>query len=415
MVTRVQFVQVALHPVRPYPHQRVDVTGPARRDKRGHPCVCPIVGIFCNQATGATYNGVLRFVGRAIRERGASANVVGVILDEPRDTEKFKSAKGFFGEVRVLDCPPGYGFVSTVATMEKSILRVVVDGNEKWFCHSCHHANGIPRIDSVMDYLELSLSQLDSLVRCEECLTVRVWHCPHATCCGLEPLEVADVGVPPESAAEKFRRQARRKPKRTITSMLETFTCPRCLRPPTEYWPCPQCDNINTGLHCVYCEYAGEPLLPQRDSVVFLLWLRNPVLELSSAWDLVLDPGVAADVEPVEAAPYPYPGAAPASSDRVTAIREQMRLREGGAGSRGHVAAAISRPTDASEASAGAGAGVGQDQLRDDVETKGDDGDTRMRRQFLQPKQRPSTAGPSPTPVDGGGGHRGYREVAPLW
>jgi hypothetical protein len=192
--------------------------------------------------------------------------------------------------------------------------------------------------------------------------------------------------------------QARRKPKRGITSMLETFTCPRCMRPPTEYWPCPQCDNINSGaglsagslptrspplcpartrtrarmrpmcgsfssgtgwpkaeapltymrahgpppqpalrppcppsppppshpdphapipppprrpadLHCVYCSHAGETLLPQRDSVVFLLWLRNPVLELTSGWDLVVDAGVAADTAPVEHLP-PQPLAA---------------------------------------------------------------------------------------------------------
>jgi hypothetical protein len=65
--------------------------------------VCVVLCLCC------VGHQVLRFVGRAIRERGASANVVGVILDEPRDTEKFKSAKGFFGEVRVLDCPPGMG------------------------------------------------------------------------------------------------------------------------------------------------------------------------------------------------------------------------------------------------------------------------------------------------------------------
>jgi hypothetical protein len=43
----------------------------------------------------------------------------------------------------------------------------------RWFCHACHHANCVPRIDSVMDYLELSLAQLDSLVRCEVCLKGR--------------------------------------------------------------------------------------------------------------------------------------------------------------------------------------------------------------------------------------------------
>jgi hypothetical protein len=196
---------------------------------------------------------VLRFVGRVAREKAPSANVVGVVLDDARDPVRFKSAKGFYGEVRVLNCPDGYGFVCTVATMEKSILRVSVEGVESWVCHSCHHANATPKIDSVLSYLELSLPQLDQLVRCEQCSTVRVWHCPHPTCAGLAPLEVAEIGLAPETTKERFRTTTAsgvRSPKAhrdRVTSMLETFTCPRCLRPPTEYWPCPQCDSVNTG------------------------------------------------------------------------------------------------------------------------------------------------------------------------
>jgi hypothetical protein len=233
---------------------------------------------------------VLRFVGRVSSDKEPWVNVAGVILDAPRDPTRFKSANGAFGGVQVLDCPPGYGFVTTLGTMEKSILRVFDGAQEAWICHSCHHANKTPRIDSVLEYLELSLAELDSLVRCEACCTVRVWHCPHESCIYEAPLEVAEVGLATETAAERFRHakastelKARRD---LVTSMLETFTCPRCMLPPTDCWPCPQCDSVNVDLHCVYCESMGEAMLPQRDSVVFLLWLRNPILEVTAAWDI---------------------------------------------------------------------------------------------------------------------------------
>lgn len=196
---------------------------------------------------------VLRFVGRVVRENTTSANVVGVILDEPRDASKFKSARGYFGEVRVLDCPAGYGFVSTVGVMEKAVVRVTVNGVESWVCHSCHHANPTPKVGSVLEYLELSLGQLDSLVRCASCSTVRVWHCPRACCGGQAPLEVAEVAMAPESPRDRSARLRKQQQssfhvsRGPIASMVETFTCPRCFAPPTDFWPCPQCDNINTG------------------------------------------------------------------------------------------------------------------------------------------------------------------------
>ena len=180
-----------------------------------------------------------------------------MILDEPRDVTRFKSANGYFGDVRIVDCPPGYGFVCTLGTMEKSLLRVQsLDGVESWLCHACHHANATPRIDSVLEYLNLSLPNLDALVRCEQCATVRVWYCPRASCAECAPLEVAEIGTEPDDGTARpqkprtasSRGAASKAPttvvsRKLVTSMLETFTCPRCMLPPTDCWPCPQCDT----------------------------------------------------------------------------------------------------------------------------------------------------------------------------
>jgi hypothetical protein len=67
---------------------------------------------------------------------------------------------------QVLHCTPGYGYVSTLRSLERAILRINVKGVEHWVCHACSHPNATPPINSVLDYLELSLAQLDSLVRC---------------------------------------------------------------------------------------------------------------------------------------------------------------------------------------------------------------------------------------------------------
>jgi hypothetical protein len=116
-------------------------------------------------------------------------------------------------------------------------------GEAAWYCHSCHAPNVPPSVVSVMDYLELSLEALDALVRCSSCETVRVWYCPHPTCSGLAPLEVAQI-------TERYDGVGGL----AVSAMVETMTCPRCLRPPVATWSCPQCDKSNTGaLRCAVC------------------------------------------------------------------------------------------------------------------------------------------------------------------
>jgi hypothetical protein len=186
---------------------------------------------------------VIRFVGWLVRDDADPVGVVGVVLEEPRDARVSKSANGFFAGVHVLRCAPGYGFVTTTAKMEKSILSSVLDGRTSWYCHACTAANDMPHVGSVVDYLELTLEQLDALVRCTSCRTTRVWYCPHATCAGLAPLEVAllEDSQPDAKGATH------------LLSMVEAFTCPRCLRQPCSVWRCPQCDAENTGACAVRC------------------------------------------------------------------------------------------------------------------------------------------------------------------
>ena len=91
-------------------------------------------------------------------------------------------------------------------------------------------------------------SRSSPVSRCEACATVRVWHCPHPECVGQPPLEVAEVGLAGDVSSQvRLRRMAHGKPGEPLESMLETFTCPRCYKPPTDYWPCPQCDAVNSG------------------------------------------------------------------------------------------------------------------------------------------------------------------------
>jgi hypothetical protein len=42
------------------------------------------------------------------------------------------------------------------------------------------------------------------------------------------------------------------------------------------------------GFWCETCAAAGEPLVPQRDSMLLLHWLRNPHLQMSPAWSRIL-------------------------------------------------------------------------------------------------------------------------------
>ncbi len=56
-----------------------------------------------------------------------------------------------------------------------------------------------------------------------ECKGVRMWYCPHESCVGNGPLEIADI---------------------TKDAIYETLTCPDCRQPPLAYWPCPICDTV---------------------------------------------------------------------------------------------------------------------------------------------------------------------------
>ncbi len=200
-------------------------------------CVRPL----CRAPLLATQ--VVRFVGRVLRERQSSVNVVGIVLEERRSIAACKTANGVFAGVPVLQCPPGFGFICPVDFAESNILRSVRGGEAAWYCHSCHAPNVPPSVVSVMDYLELSLEALDALVRCSSCETVRVWYCPHPTCSGLAPLEVAQI-------TERYDGVGGL----AVSAMVETMTCPRCLRPPVATWSCPQCDKSNTGaLRCAVC------------------------------------------------------------------------------------------------------------------------------------------------------------------
>ena len=90
------------------------------------------------------------------------------------------------------------------------------------------------------------------------------------------------------------------------------------------YFSCCLCCSVNTGLHCLQCEYDGEPMLPQRDSVIFLLWLRNPLLEVTAAWAEATGQAVPDDglyLEDAAAYPQhvssPHVAATSAAADRV--------------------------------------------------------------------------------------------------
>ena len=141
-----------------------------------------------------------------------------------------------------------------------------------------------------LHHLSLLLVYAVHCMHAAECNTVRVWLCPHPTCVGLAPLEVADIqGFVVDSHTDR--------PAVAITNIDETMTCPRCMRCPLDSWPCPQCDTRNYGFSCEVCEQAGEPLVPQRDSTFMLHWLRNPNLQVSSRWSRMLSATETAVVE----------------------------------------------------------------------------------------------------------------------
>jgi hypothetical protein len=59
------------------------------------------------------------------------------------------------------------------------------------------------------------------------CKATRVWFCPHPSCVGAGPLEVANV---------------------SSEAVYETMTCPDCRKAPVGLWPCPVCDTVSAGV-----------------------------------------------------------------------------------------------------------------------------------------------------------------------
>ncbi len=222
---------------------------------------------------------MLRFVGHVLST--AKKNVVGIVLDEPRKLSS-QSRDGYYQGVKVVECPTGFGFVAPVEDFERMIVTAVSDGNSFWVCKECCHVNPTPLVTSLDEYLNMPVEILDILLRCRtcpaqlcgyislfcgcslypltardlcrlsspellcraaECNTVRVWLCPHPTCSNLPGLEVADI-----RGALLDDPSRTEEPKVIISSVHETMTCPRCMRPPLSSWPCPQCQSRNIGL-----------------------------------------------------------------------------------------------------------------------------------------------------------------------
>jgi hypothetical protein len=104
-------------------------------------------------------------------------------------------------------------------------------------------------------------------------------------------------------------------------------------------------------MFCTRCADVNEVMVPQRDSIIFLLWLRNPILEVTTAWDLATSGAAAEPEEGAGPTPATAGGAAPLSTSEAT----RVLLAGAGAG-----AASVSRGTgDKGKGRTGAGAGAG--------------------------------------------------------
>jgi hypothetical protein len=148
---------------------------------------------------------------------------------------------------------------------------------EWWVCECCKRTNQCLAVVSYAEFMALDLEQTEAVLRCGECpnqssghygtppggqrtlsfvacplprslhraalfpLThtlawlpwaghckaTRVWFCPHDTCRGAGPLEVASIQT---------------------EAVYETMTCPDCRKAPVDLWPCPVCDTVSSGL-----------------------------------------------------------------------------------------------------------------------------------------------------------------------